>query len=187
MAASGRDEVRRSRAGVGLRFQRIVLHGQAGCVRFRLLHGLLDQLMPAALAEPRLHAVGQGAILPGGKNSHLAVASSLGIHLAHGRLVRRKLLLNSGAHVAGCPGQIVLGIVQLVLVKVELRLGNFQIVTCGSIGGRWQLNSAPGPDPLSPSACSCATFWESSIASPVGARCCALAWRNAEAKAWFTS
>ena len=76
--------------------------------------------------------MGQGAILPGGKNSHLAVASSLGIHLAHGSFVRRKLLLNFGAYVAGGPGQVMLGIVQLILIKGELRLGDFQIVTCGT-------------------------------------------------------
>ena len=91
--------------------------------------------MPAALAEPRFYSMGQGAVPPGGKNSHLAAAFTFGIHLAHGSFVRRKLLLNFGAHVTGGPGQVVLGVVQLVLVKGELRLGNFQIVTCDTIGG----------------------------------------------------
>ncbi len=171
---------RGSRAGVGLRFEGIVLQGQTGCVRLRLLHGLLDQLITAALAAPRLHAAGKRAILPGRENSHLAVAARLGIRLAHGRLVRRKLLLDPGAHVARCSGQIVLGIVQLILIKVELCLGNFQVVSlqhCAAAGVRAS-NSAPGPDPLWPSPAVAPPSGKARWLRPWVRGRCSLAWRN---------
>ena len=91
--------------------------------------------MAAALVEPRLYAVGQGAISPSGENSNLAVAAKLGIHFAHGRLVRGKLLLDPGTHVARCAGQIVLGVLQLIHIKIQLRLGDFQVVVAAGIGG----------------------------------------------------
>src|SRR5271165_3373141 len=47
------------RAGIGLGFEGVVLHSQAGGVRTRLLHSLLDQLVTAALVEPRLNTVSQ--------------------------------------------------------------------------------------------------------------------------------
>ena len=152
LAASGFDELSAAASELALACasRALCCAVRLAASESRLLHGLLDQLITATLAEPRLHAMGQGAILPRRKNSHLAVAARLGIHLAHGRLVRRKLLLNPGAHVAGGPGQVVLGIVQLVLIKIELCLGNFQIVIGGSAGA-WGLNSAPGPGLLSPS------------------------------------
>jgi hypothetical protein len=126
------------RAGVGLGFQPIVLRHQACRVRFRLLHGLLNQLRAAALVVPCFQPAGERAVLPRGKHGQLAVACLLSIVLAHGRLVGRKLLLNPGAQVARCPGQIMLRIAQVVLIQVQLRLGDFQIVIAAAVSGRRQ-------------------------------------------------
>ena len=110
-----------------------MLQGQTGCVSFRLLHGLLDQFIPAALTAPRLETAGKRAILPGRENSQLAVAARLGVRLANGCLVRGKLLLDLRALIARCSGQVLLGILQLILIQVQLGLGDFQIVFATSI------------------------------------------------------
>jgi hypothetical protein len=112
-----------------------VLRHQACRIRFRLLHGLLNQLRAAALVVPCFQPAGERAVLPRGEYGQLAVAGLLSIVLAHGRLVRRKFLLNPGAQVAGCPRQIMLRIAQVVLIKVQLRLRDFQFVTAGAISG----------------------------------------------------
>ena len=123
------------RTGLSLGFERIVLHGQSGCVQVRLLYRLLDQFVTAALAEPGLNPVSKCAVLPGGNNRDLAVAARLRIRLAHGGFVSRKLLLDPGAYVARSPREVVLGIVQFILVKCELCLSDFQIVR----GCSWRL------------------------------------------------
>ena len=91
--------------------------------------------MPAALTAPRLQAAGKRAILPGRENSHLAFAARLGVRLANGCLVRGQLLLDLCARIARCSGQILLGILQLILIEVQLCLGNFQVVFATSICG----------------------------------------------------
>ena len=110
-----------------------MLLGQAGRIGLRLLPGLLDQFMPAALTAPRLDAAGKRAILPGRENRQLAVAARLGIRLANGCLVRGKLLLDLCALIARCSRQVLLGILQLILIEVQLCLGDFQVVFATSI------------------------------------------------------
>ena len=112
-----------------------MLQGEVGCVRLCLLPGLLDQFITAALTAPRLEPAGKRAISPGRENSHLALAAGLGVHLAHGRLVRGQLLLDPGSHVSRCSGQVVLGIIQFILIKVQLRLGDFQVIPAARIRG----------------------------------------------------
>src|ERR1700684_4048037 len=89
--------------------------------------------MPAALTAPRPDAAGKRAILPGRKNGQLAAAPRLSIGLVNGCLVRGKLLLDLCALIARCSGQVLLGILQLILVEVQLCLGNFQVVFATSI------------------------------------------------------
>jgi len=76
--------------------------------------------------------------LPGRENSQLAVAARLGIRLANGCLVRGKLLLDLCALIGPMRGPGLLGILQLILIQIQLCLGNFQVVFAPGI------RSAPG-------------------------------------------
>jgi hypothetical protein len=53
------------------------------------------------------------------------------VHFAHRRLVRGKFLLNLGAHIARGSGEIMLGIVQFVVIQIQLGLGYFEFVIAG--------------------------------------------------------
>ena len=87
-----------------------MLQGQTGCVGLRLLPGLLNQFIPAALVAPRLQTAGKRSIFPGREDRYLAVGTRLGVRLANGCLVRGQLLLDLCSLIARCSGQVLLGI-----------------------------------------------------------------------------
>src|SRR5271170_4094888 len=122
-----------SETPIGLRFKSVVLSHKAGSVRSGLLDGLLNQLIAAALREPSPDSSSQCAVSPRRENRNLTLIPELRFVFVCGRLVRRKLLLNFGALVAGRSSEILLRILEFVLVERKLRLGNFQIVGARSL------------------------------------------------------
>ena len=80
------------------------------------------------MTAPRFDTAGESPVSPGRENRQLAVAAGLGIGLANGCLVRGQFLLDLCALIARCSRQILLGILKFILIEVQLRLCNFEVV-----------------------------------------------------------
>src|SRR5690348_4796702 len=97
------------------------------CICLRLLHGLLNQLIPRALIHPRLQKSCETSTLLSRDHSRLARLARFRIVLALCCLVGGKFLLNPVALITCRASKILLGIGKLVRIKAKLSLGDVEI------------------------------------------------------------
>ncbi len=104
--------------------------GERGDVGVGFVLGLLDESHAAALIEPGGDAAGECAVALCRDDGDLA-AAGLGVVLLHGGLARGEFLLDLSAIVATDAGELFVGIVEFVVVELELGLGDVEIVGVG--------------------------------------------------------
>ena len=106
-------------------FHGVMLRRHGFGVAQRLHSGLLQQLRAVALLPPRLHPPPKRAVAPGRHDRRILLLTAL---LLQRGLARRQLGLDLATLIARLPCQVALCVRKLILVQLQLRPGDVQIV-----------------------------------------------------------